>query len=130
MLKELQNLVPTEKEIKLQVFINQLTNDLYNNEKIEVDSKRLLDLLNYLTSDENISTQMKSAIEYQNSRIKDLLHGKEAEHLKKYIKCLKENSIPVQKVINKTRRQIQVLDFILKILNKQNENKKERGTNE
>ena len=36
----------------------------------------------------------------------------------------------VQKVINKTRRQIQVLDFILKILNKQNENKKERGTNE
>ena len=26
----------------------------------------------------------------------------------------------VQKVINKTRRQIQVLDFILKILNKQN----------
>ncbi len=33
----------------------------------------------------------------------------------------------VQKVINKTRRQIQVLDFILKILNKQNENKKERG---
>ena len=36
----------------------------------------------------------------------------------------------VQKVINKTRRQIQVLDFILKILNKQNENKKQRGTNE
>ena len=36
----------------------------------------------------------------------------------------------VQKVINKTRRQIQVLDFILKILNKQNENKKESGTNE
>ena len=32
----------------------------------------------------------------------------------------------VQKVINKTRRQIQVLDFILKILNKQNENKKRR----
>ena len=30
----------------------------------------------------------------------------------------------VQKVINKTRRQIQVLDFILKILNKQNENTK------
>lgn len=98
MLKELQNLVPTEKEMKLQVFINQLTNDLYNNEKIEVDSKRLLDLLNYLTSDDNISTQIKSAIEYQNSRIKDILHGKEVEHLKKYIKCLKENSIPVQKV--------------------------------
>lgn len=36
----------------------------------------------------------------------------------------------VQKVINKTRRQIQVLDFILKILNKQNENKKEGSTNE
>ena len=37
MLNELQNLVPSKKEQKLQVFVNQLINDLYNNKKIEVD---------------------------------------------------------------------------------------------
>lgn len=101
MLSEYENLVPTEKEMELRVFINQLTNDLYNNKKIEVNSKKLLELLSYLTSNENMSTQMKSALEYQNSRITDILHKKEVEHLKKYIKYLKENSIPVQKVKDK-----------------------------
>ena len=98
MLSEYENLVPTEKEMELRVFINQLTNNLYSNEKIEVDSKKLLELLDYLTSNENISTPMKTALEYQNSIITDILHKKEVEHLKKYIKYLKENSIPVQKV--------------------------------
>lgn len=98
MLSEYENLVPTEKEMELRVFINQLTNNLYSNEKIEVDSKKLLELLSYLTSNENISTPMKTALEYQNSRITDILHKKEVEHLKKYIKYLKENSIPVQKI--------------------------------
>lgn len=98
MLNEYQNLVPSEKEMKLRVFINQLTNDLYNNEKIEIDSRNLLELLSYLTSDENISTQMKSALEYQNSRITDILHKKEVDHLKEYIKYLEEHSILVQKV--------------------------------
>lgn len=98
MLNELQNLVPSEKEMKLQVFIHQLTNDLYNNEKIEVDSQRLLELLSYLTSDEKISTQMKSAIEYQNKRISDVLNKIQVEKFKDYIKYLEENSIPVQKV--------------------------------
>lgn len=98
MLSEYENLVPTEKEMELRVFINQLTNNLYSNEKIEVDSKKLLELLSYLTSNENISTPMKTALEYQNRRITDILHKKEVEHLKKYIKYLKENSIPFQKV--------------------------------
>lgn len=98
MLNELQNLVPSEKEMRLQLFINQLTNDLYNNKKIEVDSKRLLELLSYLTSDEKISTQMKSAIEYQNKRISDVLNKIQVEKFKDYIKYLEENSIPVQKV--------------------------------
>ena len=98
MLNEYQNLVPSEKEMKLRVFINELTNELYNNEKIEIDSKKLLELLSYLTSNENISTQMKSAIEYQNRRIVDILHKKEVNHLKDYIKYLKVHSIPVQKV--------------------------------
>ena len=101
MLSEYENLVPTEKEMELRVFINQLTNNLYSNEKIEVNSKKLLELLSYLTSNENISTPMKTALEYQNSIITDILHKKEVEHLKKYIKYLKENSIPVQKVKDK-----------------------------
>ena len=98
MLNEYQNLVPSEKEMKLQLYINQLTNDLYDNEKIEVDSRKLLELLSYLTSSENISTQMKSAIEYQNKRISDALNKIQVEKFKDYIKYLKENSIPVQKV--------------------------------
>nr|DAZ10886.1 MAG TPA: hypothetical protein [Caudoviricetes sp.] len=101
MLNELQNLVPSKKEQKLQVFVNQLINDLYNNKKIEVDSEKLLELLSYLTSDENISTQMKSCVEVQNRRITDILHKKEVEHLKKYIEYLKENSILKQKVKEK-----------------------------
>lgn len=101
MLNELQNLVPSEKEQKLQVFVNQLINNLYNNKKIEVDSEKLLELLSYLTSDENISTQMKSCVEVQNRRITDILHKKEVEHYKKYIGYLKENSILKQKVKEK-----------------------------
>ena len=101
MLNEYQNLVPTEKEIKLQIFIGQLINDSYFNEKIKVDSKNLLELLSYLTSNENISTQMKTAIEYQNRKTVDILHIKEVEYLKKQIKYLKENYISKQKIKDK-----------------------------
>ena len=98
MLYEEGNLVPSEKEVKLKLYINKLINDLYNNEKIEVDSENLLELLSYLTSDETISTQMKTCVEVQNRIITDILHKREVEHLKKYIEYLKENSIPKQKV--------------------------------
>lgn len=98
MLNELKNLIPTEQETKLTVYIHNLINDLYYNEKIEVNSKELLELLSYLTSSDNISTQMRSAVAIQNSRIVDILHKKEVEHLKKYIEYLEENSIPKQKV--------------------------------
>lgn len=98
MLNELQNLVLTKKEKQLQVFINQLTNELYNNEKIEVDSKKLLELLSYLTSNENISKQMESAVEYIHRRTTDILNKKQTEKFKDYIKYLEENSIPKQKI--------------------------------
>ncbi len=111
MLNELQNLVPSEKEQRLQVFVNQLINDLYNNKKIEVDSEKLLELLSYLTSDENISTQMKSCVEVQNRRITDILHKKEVKHLKKYIEYLKENSIPKQKVKEVIKKIKEILDI-------------------
>lgn len=111
MLNELQNLVPSEKEQRLQVFVSQLINDLYNNKKIEVDSEKLLELLSYLTSDENISTQMKSCVEVQNRRITDILHKKEVKHLKKYIEYLKENSIPKQKVKEVIKKIKEILDI-------------------
>lgn len=101
MLNELQNLVPSEKEMKLQVFIHQLTNDLYNNEKIEVDSQRLLELLSYLTSNENISSQMKTATEFCNRNIVDILHKKEVDKLKNEIKYMEKNYIPKQKLKDK-----------------------------
>ena len=59
MLREYENLIPTEKEKELQLFINKLVLDLYNNEKIKVNSKKLLELLSYLTSNENISTSLQ-----------------------------------------------------------------------
>lgn len=101
MLNELQNLVPSEKEMKLQVFIHQLTNDLYNNEKIEVDSQRLLELLSYLTSNENISSQMKTATEFCNRNIVDILHKKEVDKFKNEIKYMEKNYIPKQKLKDK-----------------------------
>ena len=103
MLNELKNLIPTEQETKLTVYIHNLINDLYYNEKIEVNSKELLELLSYLTSSDNISTQMRSAVAIQNSRIVDILHKKEVDHLKKYIEYLEENSIPKQKIKNKIK---------------------------
>ena len=96
MLFEKENLIQSEKEIKLQIYIEQLTNDLYRNEKIEVDSKKILELLSYLTSNENISTEMKTATEYQNRKITDILHKKEVEQLKKYIKYLEQNSAEIK----------------------------------
>lgn len=101
MLFEEEKLIPSEKEIKLQIYINKLIYELYNNEKTEVDSKKLLELLSYLTSDENISTQMKSCVEVQNRKITDILHKREVEHLKKHIEYLKENSVLKQKVIDR-----------------------------
>lgn len=110
MLNEYQNLVPSEKEMKLRVFINQLTNDLYSNEKIEVDSQKLLELLSYLTSSENISKQMKSAVEYQQRKITDILNKKQVEKLKDYIKYLKEHSISVQKVKEIVKEAIEIIE--------------------
>lgn len=110
MLNELQNLVPTKKEQQLQVFINQLLNELYNNEKIEVDSKKLLELLSYLTSNENISKQMESAVEDIHRRTTDILNKKQTEKFKDYIKYLEENSIPKQKVEKIVKEAIEIIE--------------------
>lgn len=101
MLNELQGLIPTEKETRLSIYIHQLVNEAYDNEKIETDSKKLLELLGYLTSDENISTQQKSAISYKNKRIETILHKREVENLKKYNEYLKKNSVKKQKIEDK-----------------------------
>lgn len=92
MLFENENLVPTEKERKLQIYIYQLVNDLCGNEKIEVNSKDLLELLSYLTSSEEISSEMKTATEYRHRNIVDGLHKKEVDMLKKRLKQLEEEN--------------------------------------
>lgn len=106
MLNELENLIATEKEKKLNVYIHNLINDLYYNEKIEVNSKELLELLSYLTSNANISIQMKSAIAYQNRNIEYVLHKKEVEILQERIKYLEDNSIPKETIENKLNKLI------------------------
>lgn len=106
MLNELKNLIATEKEKKLNVYIHNLINDLYYNEKIEVNSKELLELLSYLTSNANISIQMKSAIAYQNRNIEYALHKKEVEILQERIKYLEDNSIPKETIENKLNKLI------------------------
>ena len=86
MLNELQNLVPSEKEMRLQLFINQLINDLYNNEKIEVDSKRLLELLSYLTrmGGQTMTKEQEEAIE----RIEELRDSYELHQRSWANRCL------------------------------------------
>lgn len=92
MLFENENLVPSEKEMRLQIYINQLVNDLFNNEKIEVNSKDLLELLSYLTSNEEISSEMKTATEYQHRNIEAILHKREVDMLKKRLKQVEEEN--------------------------------------
>ena len=100
MLFENENLVPTEKEMRLQIFINQLVNDLFNNEKIEVNSKDLLELLSYLTSNEEISSEMKTATEYQRRNIEAILHKREVDILKERLKQLEEERNTYRKQLN------------------------------
>lgn len=92
--------VPTEKERKLQIYINQLVNDLFNNERIEVNSKDLLELLSYLTSNTDMSSQMKTATEYQHRNIADILHKREVDILKERLKQVEEERNPYRKQLN------------------------------
>ena len=98
MLYEEKNLVPSEKEKRLQIYTNQLINDLHKSKKIEVNSIDLLILLSYLTSDNNISSEMKTATEICNRNIIDILHKKEIDKLKNEIKYMEKNYIPNKKI--------------------------------
>lgn len=104
MLYEEKNLVPSEEEKRLQIYTNKLINDLYKSEKTEVNSIDLLILISYLTSDNNISSSMKTAIEMCNRNITDILHIKEVDKLKNEIKYMEKNYIPKQKVIDKIEK--------------------------
>lgn len=104
MLYEEKNLVPSEEEKRLQIYTNKLINDLYKSEKTEVNSIDLLILISYLTSDNNISSSMKTAIGMCNRNITDILHIKEVDKLKNEIKYMEKNYIPKQKVIDKIEK--------------------------
>lgn len=90
MIKELEKLIPTEKERKLQIYIKKLLNGLFNNNELKVNNNELLELLSYLTSEENISTSMKTAIAYENKHIQNYLNKERESYLKEIIEKQKE----------------------------------------
>lgn len=104
MLKELEKLIATEKESKLQIYINKLLNDLFNNKELKVNSKELLELLSYLTSEENMSTSMKTAIDYKNKHIENYLNKERESYLKGIIekqrKIIREKDNKIKQLEN------------------------------
>lgn len=90
MIKELEKLIPTEKEIKLQIYIEKLLNGLFNNNELKVNSNELLELLSYLTSEGNISTSMRISIAYENKHIQNYLNKERESYLKEIIEKQKE----------------------------------------
>lgn len=89
MLFEKENLVCSEREIKIQFFIKELMNKFYQaDETIVVDKEMLLETLSFLTSSENITSSTKTAVEELHRNVSNMLLQKENEYLKDYIKKL------------------------------------------
>lgn len=89
MLFEKENLVCSEREIKIQFFIRELMNKFYQaDETIVVDKEMLLETLSFLTSSENITSSTKTAVEELHRNVSNMLLQKENEYLKDYIKKL------------------------------------------
>ena len=100
MLNEFEKLIPTNKEMEIQFYINNLLEELFNNKEVTLNSKKLIELLSYLTGEQNISSSMKSALEYKNKNIQNYIYKEKENHLKEIIenqaKIIKEKD----KIIN------------------------------
>ena len=91
MLFENENLVCSEREIKIQYFIGQLMNKLYEpNETIEVNKEMLIEILSLLTSSENICSSTKTAVEALNRTTVRMYLEHENIRLKEHIKYLED----------------------------------------
>lgn len=91
MLFEKENLVCSEREMKIQFFIRELMNKFYQaDETIVVDKEMLLETLSFLTSGENITLSTKTAVEELHRNVSNMLLQKENEYLKDYIKKKKK----------------------------------------
>lgn len=105
MLNEFKNLIPSEKEYKINYYIHNLIDELFKNEKIIVNSQNLLELLYFLTSNKNISTTMTTCIEEKNKRIEKIIHIKKENHLKEIIenqsKIIKDKDNKVKQILQR-----------------------------
>lgn len=100
MLNEFEKIIPTNKEMEIQFYINNLLEELFKNKEVTVNSKKLIELLSYLTGERNISSSMKSALENKNKNIQNYIYKEKENHLKEIIenqaKIIKEKD----KIIN------------------------------
>ena len=86
MLNEFEKIIPTNEEMEIQFYINNLLEELFKNNKVTVNSKKIIKLLSYLTGEQNISSPMKSALEYKNKNIQNYIYKEKEEHLNEIIK--------------------------------------------
>lgn len=100
MLNEFEKIIPTNKEMEIQFYINNLLEELFKNKEVTVNSKKFIELLSYLTGEQNISSSMKSALENKNKNIQNYIFKEKENHLKEIIenqaKIIKEKD----KIIN------------------------------
>lgn len=78
------------EEQKLVMYIRELVYKLYNNVSITINCEELIKLLEYLTSEKNISSEMTTAIQESHICFRDMMYQKEIEHYKNKIDYLGE----------------------------------------
>lgn len=117
MLNEFKNIIPTKEEMEIHFYINNLVEELFKNNKVSVNSKKLLKLLSYLTGERNISSYMKTALEYKNKNIQNYIYKEKEEHLNEIIK----NQANIIKEKDKLIKDIEKLltEIIENVINKQ-----------
>lgn len=81
MLFEDENLINREQECRLRIIINDILNKAYLKDEIDIKSENLIELLYYLTDNTKISTDMRSAIEYEHIRMGDVLHKRQIKRI-------------------------------------------------
>lgn len=85
MLNEFKKIIHTNEEMEILYYLNNLVEELFKNNKVTVNSKKLIKLLSYLTGEQNISSSMKTALEYNNKNIQNYIYKVKEEHLNEII---------------------------------------------
>lgn len=90
MLQENYNTRYNSEELEINAILNSILNEIFNKKEITIKSYELLKLLNFLTSEKNISHEITTAVEQSNIRISKILHENELEYYRKKIKYYKQ----------------------------------------